>query len=146
MPVWWEVCGTVVPKSYAAFASVSSKCLCLDTAAYLANCRTESIMTEEVEQTAVATVEEPLDLVRLSLDEKIYVKMRNDRELRGRLHAYDQHLNMILGDAEETVTTVEIDDETYEEIYKSTKRTIPMLFVRGDGVILVSPPMRANVG
>lgn len=32
--------------------------------------------------------------------------------------AYDQHLNMILGDAEETVTTVEIDDETYEEIYK----------------------------
>ncbi|XP_043563498.1 snRNA-associated Sm-like protein LSm3 isoform X2 [Chiloscyllium plagiosum] len=44
--------------------------------------------------------------------------MRNDRELRGRLHAYDQHLNMILGDVEETVTTVEIDEETYEEIYK----------------------------
>lgn len=32
------------------------------------------------------TVKEPLDLVRLSLDERIYVKMRNDRELRGRLH------------------------------------------------------------
>ena len=32
--------------------------------------------------------------------------------------AYDQHLNMILGDIEETVTTVEIDDETYEEIIK----------------------------
>lgn len=32
------------------------------------------------------TVEEPLDLIRLSLDERIYVKMRNDRELRGRLH------------------------------------------------------------
>ncbi|KAL8596860.1 U4/U6-U5 snRNP complex subunit lsm3 [Nucella lapillus] len=88
------------------------------------------------------TVEEPLDLIRLSLDERIYVKMRNDRELRGRLHAYDQHLNMVLGDVEETVTTVEIDEETYEEIYKSTKRNIPMLFVRGDGVILVSPPMR----
>ncbi|KAJ3102951.1 hypothetical protein HDU97_000190 [Phlyctochytrium planicorne] len=29
---------------------------------------------------------EPLDLVRLSLDERIYVKMRGDRELRGRLH------------------------------------------------------------
>lgn len=27
-------------------------------------------------------------------------------------------MNMILGEAEETVTTVEIDDETYEEIYK----------------------------
>lgn len=31
-------------------------------------------------------VEEPLDLVRLSIDERIYVKLRNDRELRGRLH------------------------------------------------------------
>lgn len=32
--------------------------------------------------------------------------------------AYDQHLNMIMGEVEETVTTVEIDEETYEEIYK----------------------------
>lgn len=31
-------------------------------------------------------VKEPLDLIRLSLDERIYVKMRNERELRGRLH------------------------------------------------------------
>uniref|UniRef100_A0A3P8YSM6 U6 snRNA-associated Sm-like protein LSm3 n=1 Tax=Esox lucius TaxID=8010 RepID=A0A3P8YSM6_ESOLU len=95
-------------------------------------------------QTTTNTVEEPLDLIRLSLDERIYVKMRNDRELRGRLHAYDQHLNMILGDVEETVTTVEIDEETYEEIYKSTKRNIPMLFVRGDGVVLVAPPLRVG--
>ncbi len=34
----------------------------------------------------VATVEEPLDLVRLSLDERIVVKMRGDRELKGVLH------------------------------------------------------------
>ena len=34
------------------------------------------------------------------------------------LQAYDQHLNMILGEVEETLTTVEIDDETYEEIVK----------------------------
>jgi hypothetical protein len=34
------------------------------------------------------------------------------------LQAYDQHLNMILGDVEETITTVEVDDETYEEIIK----------------------------
>ena len=107
----------------------------------------------------VATVKEPLDLIRLSLDERIYVKLRGERELRGRLHvsikltchlfvlvyqfcnqtdlealarsgsaslielyaglqAYDQHLNMILGEVEETITTVEIDDETYEEIIK----------------------------
>ncbi|RLN28277.1 sm-like protein LSM3B [Panicum miliaceum] len=67
-------------------------------------------------------VKEPLDLIRLSLDERIYVKLRSERELRGKLHAYDQHLNMILGDVEETVTTVEIDDETYEEIVRPHQR------------------------
>jgi U6 snRNA-associated Sm-like protein LSm3 len=40
---------------------------------------------------------------------------------------------MVLSEAEETITTVEIDEETYEEVYKTTKRTIPFLFIRGDG-------------
>jgi U6 snRNA-associated Sm-like protein LSm3 len=31
-------------------------------------------------------VSEPLDLVRLSLDEIVFVKLRGDRELKGRLH------------------------------------------------------------
>ena len=91
-------------------------------------------MADEIEAPPVGAVEEPLDLIRLgkrtfcfyirrklkisrlSLDERIYVKMRNERELKGRLHAYDQHLNMILGEVEETVTVIEIDEETYEEV------------------------------
>ena len=89
-------------------------------------------------------VNEPIDLVRLSLDERIHVKLKGDRDLRGKLHAYDQHLNMVLGDVEETVTTVEMDEETYEEIIKTSKRQFDMLFVRGDGVILISPPLRTN--
>ena len=35
---------------------------------------------------AVGTVEQPLDLVRLSLDEIIRVKMRGNRQLCGKLH------------------------------------------------------------
>lgn len=31
-------------------------------------------------------VNEPLDLVRLSLNEVVFVKLRGDRELKGRLH------------------------------------------------------------
>mmetsp|Transcript_36848 Transcript_36848/g.44023 ORF Transcript_36848/g.44023 Transcript_36848/m.44023 type:complete len:90 (+) Transcript_36848:221-490(+) len=89
-------------------------------------------------------MEEPLDLIRLSIDERVYVKCRNDRELRGKLHAYDQHLNMVLGDVEETVTTQEIDEETDEEIVKKATRTVGMLFVRGDVVVLVSPPLRTS--
>ncbi|KAF8356675.1 lsm-3 [Pristionchus pacificus] len=102
-------------------------------------------MTEEKEAAPIVlgtTVEEPLDLIRLSLDERVYVKMRNDREIRGRLHAFDQHLNMVLAQAEETVTRVEMDEESFEQVYRQTKRNIPMVFVRGDCVILVSPPMR----
>ncbi|KAL4182761.1 hypothetical protein AMTRI_Chr11g94740 [Amborella trichopoda] len=57
-----------------------------------------------------SAVKEPLDLIRLSLDERIYVKLRSERELRGKLH--------------------------------TTKRFVKFLFVRGDGVILVSPPLR----
>lgn len=64
----------------------------------------------------VIPVKEPLDLIRLSLDEKIYVKMRNERELRGRLHAFDQHLNMVLSDVVESITEIQIDEETFEEV------------------------------
>ena len=48
---------------------------------------------------SASEVSEPLDLVKLSLDERVYVKMRNERELKGRLHvsklltccAYNRH-------------------------------------------------------
>ncbi|KAI2511285.1 snRNP protein [Fragilaria crotonensis] len=89
-------------------------------------------------------MEEPLDLIRLSIDERVYVKCRGERELRGKLHAYDQHLNMILGDVEETLTSTEVDDETDEEIVKKATRKVGMLFVRGDIVVLVSPPLRTS--
>ena len=32
--------------------------------------------------------------------------------------AFDQHLNMILSEVEERITTVEIDEETFEELFK----------------------------
>uniref|UniRef100_A0A8C3WML4 U6 snRNA-associated Sm-like protein LSm3 n=1 Tax=Catagonus wagneri TaxID=51154 RepID=A0A8C3WML4_9CETA len=90
------------------------------------------------------TLEEPLDLNRLSLDEQIYVNMRNDREFQGRLHACDQHLNTILGDVEETVTTIEIDEETYGEMHTSTKWNTSMLFGQEDGFVLVAPSLRVG--
>lgn len=84
-------------------------------------------------------VMEPLDIIRLAIDEKILIKLKGDRELKGILHAYDQHLNMVLGNVEETyIATIE-DEQTKQSTPKTLKRKIPMLFVRGDGVILVSP-------
>ena len=66
----------------------------------------------------MAAVETPLDLIRLSIDEKVLVKCKGDSEIRGKLHAFDQHLNMVVGDVEESITTTEIDEETEEETTK----------------------------
>ncbi|KAK4639822.1 U4/U6-U5 snRNP complex subunit lsm3 [Podospora bellae-mahoneyi] len=87
-------------------------------------------------------VSEPLDLVRLLLDEVVFVKLRGDRELKGRLHAYDSHCNLILGDVEETIYVVE-DEENDEEV-KTISRKSEMLFVRGDSVVLISPQSRIH--
>ena len=40
----------------------------------------------DVEDSTANPVNEPLDLVRLSLNEIVFVKLRGDRELQGRLH------------------------------------------------------------
>lgn len=34
------------------------------------------------------------------------------------MQGFDQHLNMIMSEVEETVTTLELDEETFEEIYR----------------------------
>jgi U6 snRNA-associated Sm-like protein LSm3 len=94
--------------------------------------------------TTTTTLTKPIDLVRLSLDEVVLVKCRGERTLRGRLHAFDEHMNIVLGDVDETVTTTERDPDTDEEIQRTQTRKIPMLFVRGDVVVLLSPPTRTG--
>ncbi|EQK99146.1 Like-Sm ribonucleoprotein (LSM)-related domain protein [Ophiocordyceps sinensis CO18] len=83
-------------------------------------------------------VAEPLDLVRLLLNEVVFVKLRGDRELKGKLHAYDSHCNLVLGEVEETIYAVDDEDEDEEEV-KTISRKSEMLFVRGDSVVLISP-------
>jgi U6 snRNA-associated Sm-like protein LSm3 len=90
------------------------------------------------------TVEQPLDLIRLSVDERLVVKLRGGRELRGVLHLFDSHLNMALGAVEETLTQVHVNQDTGEELVQTTKRKIDLLFVRGDSVILIATPTRTT--
>ncbi|KAB8234836.1 P-loop containing nucleoside triphosphate hydrolase protein [Aspergillus alliaceus] len=82
----------------------------------------------DTEDAGATSVSEPLDLVRLSLDEIVFVKLRGDRELKGRLHAYDSHCNLVMGDVEETIYVVE-EDENEEETIRTIKRQEEMLFV-----------------
>ncbi|KAL1878588.1 hypothetical protein VTK73DRAFT_7766 [Phialemonium thermophilum] len=86
----------------------------------------------------ISAPSEPLDLVRLLLDEVVVVKLRGDRELKGRLHAYDSHCNLVLGEVEETIYVVDEEEDNDEEV-KTLNRKSEMLFVRGDSVVLISP-------
>ncbi|KAF9453031.1 like-Sm ribonucleoprotein [Macrolepiota fuliginosa MF-IS2] len=90
---------------------------------------------------ASSGIQEPFDLIKLSLSERVFVKLRGDRELTGILHAYDGHMNLILSDVEETIMIV--DTDAPDQTINVAKRKWEMLFVRGDGVILVSPPSRS---
>ncbi|XP_006460336.1 hypothetical protein AGABI2DRAFT_203319 [Agaricus bisporus var. bisporus H97] len=93
-----------------------------------------------MEPAVASGIQEPFDLIRLSLSERVFVKLRGDRELSGILHAYDGHMNLILSDVEETVMIVDTESN---QTTNYAKRKWEMLFVRGDGVILVSPPSRS---
>ena len=55
------------------------------------------------------TTEDSMDLIGITLDEGIYVKLRIDPELGGGLHTYVHHLHMILGDVDEAVMMTETD-------------------------------------
>lgn len=72
-------------------------------------------------------IQEPFDLIRLSLSERVFVKLRGERELTGILHvrliliaenvlnilqAYDGHMNLIMSDVEETIMIVDPDSAT----------------------------------
>ncbi|PLW32268.1 hypothetical protein PCANC_18981 [Puccinia coronata f. sp. avenae] len=86
-------------------------------------------------------VEEPFDLIRLSLSERVLKNLRGDRVPNGTLPAYDGHMNMVLADVTETIVVVEPPQRAEEEpIIRPVKRNCDMLFVRGDGVVLVGFP------
>ncbi len=61
-----------------------------------------------------------------SIGSIVLVKLRGVNEVRGRLKSYDQHLNLVLEDAEEIMQ----DGST---------RKLGTIVIRGDTVLLISP-------
>ncbi len=77
----------------------------------------------------------PMDLLQKSIGAQVLVELKGKKKLRGKLRGYDQHLNLILEDADE----ISFDDEAGQEIIEVIKTVI----VRGDNVVLVSPPPKS---
>jgi small nuclear ribonucleoprotein len=61
-----------------------------------------------------------------SIGSIVLVKLRGVNEVRGKLKSYDQHLNLVLEDAEEVIP----DGST---------RKLGTIVIRGDTVLLISP-------
>lgn len=72
----------------------------------------------------------PLELLSKSLDMRVLIKLKGGRELRGKLRGFDQHMNLVLEEAEE----VRMSDEGQKILNVGT------IIVRGDNVIIISPP------
>jgi U6 snRNA-associated Sm-like protein LSm3 len=57
--------------------------------------------------------------------------LASERGLTGFLQAYDSHCNLVLGEVEETIYTVDEEDEGGNGEVRTVKKQSEMLFVRG---------------
>ncbi len=71
-------------------------------------------------------VVKPLQVLQNSLNKNVLVCVKGNKEYRGILTGYDQHMNLVLKNAEE------FSDNQSKGVY-------PIVVVRGDNVIYISP-------
>ena len=71
-------------------------------------------------------IERPLDALNLAKSKPVVVELKNGMVIRGKLLAFDIHLNVVLDDAEQ------LEDN-------EVKRKFGRLLIRGDTVILIIP-------
>ncbi len=64
-------------------------------------------------------------LLSENLGKIVLVKLRGNRLLRGSLRSFDQHLNIVLDNA--------------EEVLENSTRKLGTVIIRGENVIFVSP-------
>ncbi|MCS6785063.1 MAG: LSm family protein [Candidatus Caldarchaeum sp.] len=68
-----------------------------------------------------------LKILSKSVGSKVLVRLRNGKVIRGLLKGYDQHMNIVLEDTDEII------DE-------NTQNKLGTIVVRGDSIVMISPP------
>ena len=64
-----------------------------------------------------------------SLGKVVLVRLKGGKSLRGKLRGFDQHLNLVLEETEDTTDMEKV-------------KRLGVIIVRGDNVIIISPPPR----
>ncbi len=82
------------------------------------------------EDTGDSTMSEmTTEILEQNLGKIVLVRLKGGKSLRGRLKGFDQHLNLVL---EETEDTSMVENQ----------KKLGLIIVRGDNVVLISPPPR----
>jgi small nuclear ribonucleoprotein len=68
----------------------------------------------------------PFDFLNQSIDKNVLIELKGNLHFRGKLKAFDVHMNLVLEDAEQL------------ENGETTKK-YGMLVLRGDNILLISP-------
>jgi small nuclear ribonucleoprotein len=69
------------------------------------------------------------EILEQNLGKIVLVRLKGGKNLRGKLKGFDQHLNLVLEETEDTTTSENV-------------RKLGQIIVRGDNVVLISPPPR----
>ena len=69
------------------------------------------------------------EILEQNLSKIVLVRLKGGKSLRGRLKGFDQHLNLVLEETEDTTDGEKV-------------RKLGVIIVRGDNVIIISPPPR----
>jgi small nuclear ribonucleoprotein len=62
-----------------------------------------------------------------SINKKVLIKLKGDKTITGTLQGFDQHMNLLLDQSEETNS-------------EGDSKSLGSIVVRGDNVIMISPP------
>ncbi len=81
-------------------------------------------MDEMIHMSEMAT-----QILEASLEKVVLVRLRGGKKLRGKLKGFDQHLNLVLGDTDDTTDVENV-------------KKLGDIIVRGDNVVIISPPPR----
>ena len=73
----------------------------------------------------------PLNVLEKSINKRISLLLKDNRVLDGKLVGYDEYMNMVLEDTEETRFNEDTND--------TTVRRIGTVILRGNNVVSISP-------
>lgn len=71
----------------------------------------------------------PFDILNNSLDKDVIIRLKGSVEIRGRMIAYDIHMNLVLENTEIIVNG-------------EVERKLGTMLLRGDSVIFISPNLQ----